>query len=69
MKCYVHVFDSNNEEIDTIIFEGSISINELLNTLADDMSDDFFLTQKGSSIVLNNDITTSKDVTGTILNI
>ena len=41
MKCYVRVFDQNNQEIDTIQFNGSISIRNLLIELADDMNDDF----------------------------
>ena len=66
MKCYVRVFDQNNQEIDTIQFKGSISIRNLLIELADDMNDDFFLTLKGSSRVLAKDITSSTDVTGMI---
>ena len=65
---YVHAFDSNNEEVDNIKFEGSISINELLSILvADEMKDDYFVTLKESSIVLVKDITSSTDVTSRIM--
>ena len=65
---YVHAFDSDNEEVDNIKFEGSISINELLSILvADEMKDDYFVTLKESSIVLVKDITSSTDVTSRIM--
>ena len=63
----VHAFDSNNEEAGNIKFEGSISISKLLFDICGDVTDDCFVTLKGSSIVLVNDITTSTDVTSRIL--
>ena len=64
---YVHAFDSDNEEVDNIKFEGSISITKLLFNIFNDMKDDYFVTLKGSSIVLVKDITTSTDVTSRIM--
>lgn len=64
---YVHAVDNNNEEVDNIKFEGSISITKLLSDIFSDMKDDYFVTLKGSSIVLVKDITTSTDVTSRII--
>ena len=64
---YVHAFDSNNEKVDNIKFEGSISIPKLLSDIFSDLKDDYFVTLKGSSIVLVKDITTSTDVTSRIM--
>ena len=64
---YVHAFDNNNEEVDNIKFEGSISITKLLADSIGDVADDYFVTLKGSSIVLVKDITSSTDVTSRII--
>lgn len=64
---YVHAVDNNNEEVDNIKFEGSISIPKLLSDIFSDLKDDYFVTLKGSSIVLVKDITTSTDVTSRIM--
>lgn len=64
---YVHAVDNNNEEVDNIKFEGSISIPKLLSDIFSDLKDDYFVTLKGSSIVLVKDITTSTDVTSRII--
>ena len=64
---YVHAFDNNNEEVDNIKFEGSISITKLLADIFSDLKDDYFVTLKGSSIVLVKDITSSTDVTSRII--
>ena len=66
-ESYVHAFDNNNEEVDNIKFEGSISIPKLLADIFSDMKDDYFVTLKESSIVLVKDITTSTDVTSRIM--
>ena len=66
-ESYVHAFDNNNEEVDNIKFEGSISIPKLLSDIFSDLKDDYFVTLKGSSIVLVKDITTSTDVTSRII--
>ena len=64
---YVHAVDNNNEEVDNIKFEGSISIPKLLSDIFSDLKDDYFVTLKGSSIVLVKDITTSTNVTSRII--
>ena len=64
---YVHAFDNNNEEVDNIKFEGSISIPKLLSDIFSDLKDDYFVTLKESSIVLVKDITSSTDVTSRIM--
>ena len=64
---YVHAVDNNNEEVDNIKFEGSISIPKLLSDIFSDLKDDYFVTLKGSSIVLVKDITSSTDVTSRII--
>ena len=56
-----------NEEVDNIKFEGSISITKLLADIFSDLKDDYFVTLKGSSIVLVKDITSSTDVTSRII--
>ena len=66
-ESYVHAFDNNNEEVDNIKFEGSISIPKLLSDIFSDMKDDYFVTLKESSIVLVKDITSSTDVTSRII--
>ena len=64
---YVHAFDNNNEEVDNIKFEGSVSIPKLLSDIFSDLRDDYFVTLKESSIVLVKDITSSTDVTSRIM--
>lgn len=60
-KC-IHIYDNINKEISKVKFKKSISISEILSRVFGDMASDFYLTEKESSIVLKNDITTSTDV-------
>ena len=59
---YINVITESNETDTRIKFDNSISVKEILTEAADSLWNEFFLTQKGSLIVLDTDITSSMDV-------
>lgn len=62
-KQCIRVFSEDNEVLLSVPFSDSITVNQLIIEVMGSEDDNMFITKKGSSIVLQGEITTSTDVT------
>lgn len=63
-KQYIRVFSEDEEEaVLSIPFADSITVNQLITEVIGSEDDNMFVTKKGSPLVLQDEITTSTDVT------
>ena len=63
-KQYIRVFSEGDEEaVLSVPFADSITVNHLITDVMRSEDDNMFITKKGSSLVLQGEITTSTDVT------
>ena len=63
-KQCIRVFSEDEEEaVLSVPFSDSITVNQLIIEVMGSEDDNMFITKKGSSIVLQGEITTSTDVT------
>ena len=62
-KQCIRVFSEDNEVLLSVPFSDAITVNQLIIEVMGSEDDNMFITKKGSSIVLQGEITTSTDVT------
>ena len=62
-KQCIQVFSEDNEVLLSVPFSDSITVNQLIIEVMGSEDDNMFITKKGSSLVLQDEITTSTDVT------
>ena len=63
-KQCIRVFSEDEEEaVLSVLFADSITVNQLIIEVMGSEDDNMFVTKKGSSLVLQDEITTSTDVT------
>ena len=63
-KRCIRVFSEDEEEaVLSVLFADSITVNQLIIEVMGSEDDNMFVTKKGSSLVLQGEITTSTDVT------
>ena len=63
-KQCIRVFSEDEEEaVLSVLFSDSITVNRLIIEVVGSEDDNMFVTKKGSSLVLQGEITTSTDVT------
>ena len=62
-KQCIRVFSEDNEVLLSVPFSDSITVNQLIIEVMGSEDDNMFVTKKDSSLVLQDEITTSTDVT------
>ena len=62
-KQCIRVFSEDNEVLLSVPFSDSITVNRLIIEVVGSEDDNMFVTEKGSSLVLRGEVTTSTDVT------
>ena len=63
-KQCIRVFSEGGEEaVLSVPFADSITVNQLITEVVGSEDDNMFVTEKGSSLVLRGEVTTSTDVT------